>query len=367
MEMPCLPVQDIDDFAETLLKGEGRERIPLSGSLELTLRCNNRCVHCYCNKGANDTLEKSKELSSREICHLLDEIAESGCLWLLLTGGEPLLREDFETLYTYAKKKGFLITLFTNGTLITPRLADLFQDLPPRSIEITLYGMTDATYERMTRTPGSYKKCRQGIDHIMNRALPLKLKTVVTTVNRHEFVDMKQFVEDLELEFRFDALINSRIDDHGDVASHRIAPEEVLELDLTDPRRGPEFVGFYERASKQQGDPEALFRCGAGVHSFHIDPHGRLMLCNMARTPSYDLRRGSFRDGWHGFLPLLRKGRLKKTNKCVRCDLRWICDQCPGWAQLECGDPEIPVEYLCEVAHLRAAAYGIGARNSSNG
>ena len=365
--MSCLAVQDLDDFAKTLMEWDGEERIPLSGSLELTLRCNNRCVHCYCNKGANDSLEKSKELSSQEIRHLLDEIAESGCLWLLFTGGEPLLREDFEEIFTYAKKKGFLITLFTNGTLITPRLADLFQDLPPRSIEITLYGITDVTYERMTRTLGSYKKCRQGIDHIMNRGLPLKLKTVVTTVNRHEFMDVKRFVEDLGLEFRFDAVINSRIDGHGDVTSYRIDPESVLELDLTDPRRGSEFVQFHQRASKQQGDPEALFRCGAGVHSFHVDPYGRLMLCNMARDPSYELRGGSFREGWSGFLPKLRKRRLKKANKCVHCDLRWICDQCPGWSQLEHGDPEIPVDFLCEVTHLRAEAYGIGARNSSNG
>ena len=171
---------------------------------------------------------------------------------------------------------------------------------------------------------------------------------------------IKNFVQDLGLEFRFDALINGRVDGRRNTAKLRIPPHEVVELDMTDPRRGPEFVSLYERTCGIKQEPDLVYRCGAGVNSFHIDPYGRLMLCTLARNPSYDLRDGSFRDGWHDFLPRIREQKLEKRNKCVDCELRFICDQCPGWSQLEYGDQAMPVGYLCQVAHLRAEAFGIG-------
>ncbi|HUT71650.1 MAG TPA: radical SAM protein [Desulfatiglandales bacterium] len=359
----CIPEIDIASYWQRLINNEGAQRIPLSGTVELTFRCNNRCVHCYVNKRIDAPGEKERELSCTHVCRILDDLAEEGCLWLLLTGGEPLVREDFRDIYLYAKKKGFLITLFTNGTLITPSLADFFEEFPPRSVEITLYGITERTYEQVTRSPGSYGRCRKGIDLLMERGLPLKLKTVILTVNRHEFLAIKEFVEGLGLEFRFDALINGRVNGRRNVAKLRIPPHEVVELDMTDPRRGPDFARLCERMSGVRQDPDLLFRCGAGVSSFQIDPYGRLMLCTIARNPSYDLRRGSFRKGWHDFLPRIREQKLKIRNKCADCDLRFICNQCPGWSQLEYGDQEMPLDYLCQVAHLRAEAYEIGTHH----
>jgi len=361
----CIPEIDIAGYAERLVHNKGAKRTPLSGTMELTFRCNSRCVHCYVNKRIHDNKEKEKELTYAEICHLLDDLAEAGCLWLLLTGGEPLVREDFRDIYLYAKKKGFLITLFTNGTLITPSLADFLEEYPPRSVEISLYGITERTYEQVTGSPGSYGKCRKGIDLITERGLPLKLKTVILTLNRHEFPAIKEFVEGLGLEFRFDALINGRVDGSRNIAKLRIPAHEVVELDMTDPRRGPEFARLYERTCGIDQDQDLLFRCGAGARSFQIDPYGRLMLCTIARSPSYDLRRGSFSEGWHEFLPRVREQKLKKKNGCADCDLRSICDQCPGWSQLEYGDQEMPLDYLCRVAHLRAEAYGIGTHRSA--
>jgi radical SAM protein with 4Fe4S-binding SPASM domain len=195
----------------------------------------------------------------------------------------------------------------------------------------------------------------------------LKLKTVVTRLNRREFFQMKRFAKNLGLEFRFDALVNERIDHGRSVINLRMSPQEVMELDLTDPARGPEFARLFKRAQGFRLDPNSLFWCGAGVNSFHIDPHGRLMGCLMARDASYDLRLGSFRKGWQEFLPGIREQRFTKPTRCVGCDLRSICDQCPGWSQLESGDPEVPVDYLCDIAHLRAEAYGIGAGDSLSG
>lgn len=360
----CIPDLAIDDYIPRL-KSQG-ERVPLAGTLELTHRCNNACVHCYINQPSGDCAEKQNELKYADITRILDETADMGCLWLLLTGGEPLLRKDFGDIYLYAKQKGFLITLFTNGTLITPYLADLLKEFPPISVEISIYGATKTTYEAVTRAPGSYRNCMKGIELLLDQHIPLKLKTVITTVNRHEFIQMKAFVQGLGLEFRFDALINARFDRSRDVTQFRIPPEDVVRCDLTDPKRKPGFLSHYEKTYAADIEREFIFRCGAGVNSFLIDPHGKLGPCTMARSPAYDLKSGSFASGWDEFLPELRKQRFNKGNMCKDCSIASICEQCPGWAFLEHGDPQARVEYLCRVTHLRAKAFGIFAGNKGH-
>src|SRR6185503_239215 len=104
------------------------------------------------------------ELTLDEHRRILDQMAAAGCLWLLYTGGEILARRDFLDIYTHAKRNGFLITLFTNGTMITEKVADYLAEWRPFSVEITVYGRTRATYERLTGVPGSYDKCMRGID-----------------------------------------------------------------------------------------------------------------------------------------------------------------------------------------------------------
>ncbi len=101
-------------------------RISLIGSMELTDRCNLSCKHCYINLPANDRVARAAELSTEEVCRILDEMAEAGCLWLLLTGGDPFLRPDFLDIYTHAKKRGFFLFINTNGTMITQKIADYF-------------------------------------------------------------------------------------------------------------------------------------------------------------------------------------------------------------------------------------------------
>lgn len=353
----CTRETGIEEYIETL-KGQAR-RIPLSGTLELTHRCNNRCVHCYVNEDAGDMEKGGKELTLTEICNLIDAFAENGCLWLLLTGGEPLLREDFEEIYMYAKKKGLLVTIFTNGTSLNSSHAELFKEYTPRTVEITLYGATKSTYEKMTRTLGSFDRCMKGIQILLDQGIPLRLKTLVTTVNKHEFFEIKDFADSRGIDFRFDALINARISRNRDVTKVRIPPNEVVEMDQFDPGRKRDFLRLFERKPGQNQRPHLLYNCGGGINNFHVDPYGHLQLCSMSRTPSYDLRSGSFEEGWYDFFPSVRRQEFQHQTRCATCALRAVCDQCPGWAQLEHGDPEAPVDYLCEVAHLRAGAYGL--------
>ncbi len=151
-------------FSEGMHQRHIGERAPLQASIEVTRRCPLECLHCYNNLPMGDVEARRRELNKDEHFRLLDELVEMGCFWLLYTGGEIFARKDFLEIYTYAKQKGFLITLFTNGTLISVEIADYLVEWPPFAIEITLYGRTKETYEALTQIPGSYEKCLRGIE-----------------------------------------------------------------------------------------------------------------------------------------------------------------------------------------------------------
>lgn len=338
-------------------------RIPLSATIEVTRRCPLACVHCYNNLALGDQGALLKELTCAEHCRILDEITEAGCFWLLYTGGEIFARKDFLEIYTYAKQKGLLISLFTNGTFITPKIADYLSEWRPFSIEITLYGRTRATYERVTGVSGSYAKCMRGIELLVERGLPLSLKTMVITTNQEELWSMKDYVEkDLGLEFRFDALINPRIDCAQNPLGVRLSPREVVELDRKDPKRMAEWGRFCEKFHgpvHAPGQMDELYHCGGGTNSFAIDPQGMLRVCALSCHAAYDLRTGSFRDGWEGFLSNVRQQKTTRQTKCTSCEIMALCGMCPANAQLENKDAEEPVDFLCQVAHLRADALGL--------
>ena len=204
-----MEIQKYEDWSLEFHQHVTALRAPLSGSVELTRRCNLKCTHCYNNLEPGNREAKNDELTYEEHCRILDEITDAGCLWLLYTGGEIFARPDFLNIYTYAKQKGLLLTLFTNGTLITPPIADYLADWRPFSIEISMYGRTPDTHDRITGIPGSFERSMRGIQLIMERDLPLILKAMVLTLNKHEIWDIKRFVEEeLGLEFRFDAMLN---------------------------------------------------------------------------------------------------------------------------------------------------------------
>jgi radical SAM protein with 4Fe4S-binding SPASM domain len=320
-------------------------------------------VHCYSNLPIKDQTERQKEISATEHMRILDEIAAAGCLWVLFTGGEIFVRKDFLDIYTHAKKLGFLITLFTNGTLITPDIADYLAELPPFYIEITLYGRTRQTYEQVTGVPGSFDRCMRGIRLLVARNLPLKLKSMALTVNRGEISEMKRFVEkDLGLEFRFDAFVNPRYDCSQSPLEVRLSPVDAVKLDLLDSKRIPEWKKFDAQFG---GPPDSLdearqlWRCGGGLNAFAIDPYGMLRMCSMSQSNSYDLGQGSFQQGWERALYQLRQKQISRDTKCVACGIRSMCGMCPANAELECMDAETPVDYLCQVAHMRAYAFDI--------
>ncbi len=350
-------------FSADLHQRQSGQRLPMQVSIEVTRRCPLECQHCYNNLPMGDQDARSREMTTEEHFRMLDELVEMGCFWLLYTGGEIFARKDFLEIYTYAKKKGFLITLFTNGTLITEKIADYLVEWPPFAIEITLYGRTRETYEALTMIPGSYDRCLRGIKLLRERDLPLKLKTVATSINKHEILAMRRFAEEeLGVEFKFDGQINPRIDCSQSPLAVRLTPEEVVALDMA----APKGVDEYRRLAKHDAENppnlrenDTVYFCGGGMNSFAINAYGEMSICVISQQETFDVRQAGLAHAWEHSLLDVRTRKRTQMTKCIECRIQSLCGMCPANGEMESGDKESPVDFLCHVAHLRAATIGV--------
>ncbi len=355
MECPGCPVVTLGEVADELLRQLSGRRFPLSGTLEITERCNLACLMCYINQPAGSGEAAAREMTLAQITQVVDQLADAGCLFLLLTGGEPLLRPDFCDIYRHVKQQGMLVSLYTNGTLLTPQIADFLGEWRPSNLEITLYGATQATYERVTRAPGSFARCLRGIELALDRGLRLNLKSVLVRANRHEVEAMRALAAQYGVPYRFDAVLFPRLGGNGASPDQRLSPVEIVALDQEYPERQAELQRLSRDFAGTVVYGEHVYTCLGGLRSFHIDSAGRLSLCMMARRPAYDLRGGAgFQEGWEFLGGVRRKERTRDT-PCRTCTAGVLCMQCPGWSQLVHGDDETPVDYVCQIGRLRVA------------
>ncbi len=340
--------------------------------LELTERCNNDCIHCCINLPGDDVQARSRELSTSMIIAILKEAAELGALSVRFTGGEPLLRDDFTDLYLGARRLGFKVMLFTNARLVTPDLARLFARIPPLNvIEVTVYGMGWESYEAVSRVPGSYEEFRRGVGLLLSEEVPFVVKGAVLPANRKEMEEFEVWARSIpamdrppqysmffDLRGRRDSPFKNRL-----IRSLRISPEDGVILLR---RRGRAYLQeMGQFCGKFMGPPgDRLFSCSAG-HPPSLDAYGMLQPCLLLRHPAmvYDLKQGSLKDAINNFFPRLQ-AETRATNpdyldRCARCFLKGLCEQCPAKSWAEHGTLDTPVEYFCQVAHAQALDLGL--------
>ena len=345
------------------------ERRLVSFSLEITARCNNDCRHCYINLSADDRRAKRRELTIEEISRIADEAVSLGALWCLLTGGEPLLREDFSEIYLLLKKKGLLVSVFTNACLIQERHIELFKKYPPRDIEVSVYGVTPKTYEAVTRKKESFRVFQSGLGRLLESGVKVRFKAMAMRSNAHELPKIAEFCRARTKDyFRFDPLLHLRFDGskkrNMEIWAERLTAAEIVELELADAER----FESLQKACKELIQPDwagesnsRLLRCGAGSGDCAIGYDGTFRLCPSLRHPEcvYDLRKGSLAEAYLHFVPGVRDQKSDSReflDKCGKCPLINLCLWCPAHGYLENGKLDMPSDYFCEVAHARAKA-----------
>ena len=345
---------DLEEWGQILSAPLEGGRYPLSATFEPTARCNMNCAHCYINKSPKDEVARQRELSTEQIKSIIDQMVDAGVLFLTLTGGEPLLRHDFVEIYTYARLKGLMVILFTNGTMITEEIADLLKEIRPFNVEVSIYGATPEVYEAVTRVPGSYAKCIRGISLIHERGIPLTLKSELMTLNYHELPAMKAFAEQLDVQFRYDGLLWPRMDGTSEFPMKVQMPVEILVgFDSEDPDRQESIEKEIERLKNLKSRDERVFSCGAGLRDFHVDSEGRMSICIMVRQPSYSLLEIPLLSAWQQ-IGDLRKLKRALPSLCLSCNMNIFCAQCPGWSLAIHGNMETVVEFVCRHGKSRS-------------
>ena len=341
-------------------------------SMDLTERCNNNCIHCCINLPSDHSVAEQKELSTNEIKDIISDAASLGCLTVRFTGGEPLLRQDFEELYVSTRKLGMKVVLFTNATLITPKLARLFARIPPlKKIEVSLYGMKKSSYEKITRTPNSFESAWLGIKLLLRENIPFIVKTVLLPPNKKEIIEFESWAAKipwmngspswtlfLDLRHRRDSEAKNRV-----IKDLRLSAEECLKMLVRDQEAYKnDMKEFCSKFIRPPGDN--LFSCGAGVGDCHVDAYGNLQPCLLLRHPDaiYNLKKGFLKIAVTRFFKELREMKAENPSylsRCANCFLKGLCEQCPAKSWMEYGTMDTPVEYLCDVAHVQATHLGL--------
>lgn len=329
------------------------QRVPVSGLLELTSRCNLRCVHCYLGPQEQHWAEerRRRELGLPKLLSIIDELAEAGCLYLGITGGDPMLHDHFAEVYRHACERGIRVTVLCNGVLVRDKVVELFREYPPLGVEVSLYGATKATYEAVTKVPGSYAKCLAGIRKLLDNGIPVQLKTVVIKLNAHELGEMRRMADELGVEFRTDSAIFPQLTDRGQAPlDFRIAPSEAVRLELADART---LQAWTEKVDVQLQPSDSLYRCGAGVTGFYIDPFGYVSPCIMTTNHRHSLHERSFASLWAKELEQIRSLRPRAHYGCNGCEMQTACTSCPGFNYQESGHEDVKSEYVCETTRER--------------
>ncbi len=333
-------------------------RQPLNGTFELTTRCNLACRMCYISQSGGNAAVRAEELTASAWLTLARAAVDEGMLFLLLTGGEIFLRPDFFDIYTPLTRMGLMLTLFSNGTLITETLAERLADAPPSRTEITLYGATAATCDAVTGAAGSYARCCAGIEALVRRRVPLGIKTTVTRQNVAELDAMRQMARNWGVPFSGSWLLSQRRDGAcSEVEQCRLTPSACVALEATDQASLEELTETARSAPTPAQDGN--FYCQAGATSFVIGPRGEMNVCTDMPLPAARPLETGFRAAWEQTQRYVDSvPPLAET--CRTCGARVYCPRCPAWSLLETNTLNEPVPYLCELAWARKELHGLG-------
>lgn len=345
---------------------------PILGQIdiELTERCNNNCLHCCINRQEDDAEAQTREMSTDFIKRVLTEAASLGCFTVRFTGGEPLLRKDFEEIYLFTRRLGMKVILFTNARLINSKLADLLARIPPgQLVEVSVYGMSAESYDRVAGKRGAFAEFWSGVQLLLDYKIPFIVKGTKLDILKEEQQKFEAWAAtipsmnnapgySMNYEFRH------RHDDpvkNAYIANLRATPEETVTSISRDSLFQREMVRFCRQFMGLAGDK--LFNCGAG-HGTCIDAYGNAQLCLPMRSPEcvVNLHDMSIKEVLEEKFTVMRE--LRSTNheylrRCARCFLKGLCGQCPAKSWIEYGTLDTPVEYLCEVAHAKARFLGL--------
>lgn len=330
---------------------------PVNGSIELLPLCNMNCDMCYVRLDRAQMERLGRIRTADEWICLAREMEKAGVLFLLLTGGEPLLFPDFQKLYLELKRIGMILTINTNGTLLGEEWADFFGKYKPRRINITLYGADDRAYETLCHYPGGFRKTVQAVRLLRERNVDVKLNGSVTRENYGDMKKIYRIAEEVGVPIHMDTYMLPGIRERSlpFERQSRLEPELAARARVEALREEmhPEAFRSYTAQTLRQMDREKAvypgqISCMAGNCSFAINWKGQIRPCLTLEEPTISVFEHGFEEAWGQISEGAKKFCLNE--KCTHCRLRPVCQVCVSSAVLETGSYEKVPEYLCRYA-----------------
>ncbi len=352
-------------LSDYLLNKASRRLLPLSGTFELSPVCNFACRMCYVRKTPEQVRRHHRRMVSLEQwLDIARQGREMGLLFLLLTGGEPLLWPRFWELYEALTDMGIVVSINTNASLIDEAAIARFRARPPRRVNVTLYGASDGTYEALCGAKGVFSRVAGAIDAMLAAGITVKLNCSLTPHNAADLEAMTAFARERGLRLHVTTYMFPPIrrDREAIGTNDRFTPEDsaryrIAEMGLqSTPEQFRRYLaalaeGMAEPAGLEEGcyDPlDGKIRCRAGNASFWITWDGLLTPCGLMPEPAVDLAQKNFPQAWQELGELT--GQLKLSGICARCDNRELCHPCAAIALAETGRFEGVPQYMCQTA-----------------
>jgi radical SAM protein with 4Fe4S-binding SPASM domain len=357
--MPPTPLMD------RWIRRTVEHHLPWSVHLDLTYRCNERCIHCYLDH------QDHGEMSTQEIKNVLDQLAEAGTLFLTFSGGEIFLRKDLFDLIAYARQLHFDLSLKTNALLIDASRARKLRELGVRRVQISIYSAQPEVHDAITKVPGSLKRSIAAIRFLKSQALNVKIACPLMKHNLTAYREVQALAEELGVPYILDLTITPKMDGDTSILNLRVSPQQLLPVLQAPSQQAPRAnlphapqPALATGSAASSGIESQAFEdlpCSAGHNSCYISPYGDVLPCVQMPVPTGNLRRQRFQEIWFGSSEMkrVRSVRESKLPVCSSCSIQKYCERCPGLALMEGGDLLGAYERACEMAELTARMAGV--------
>ncbi|MGN0313334.1 MAG: radical SAM protein [Fusicatenibacter sp.] len=351
------PFPSENTFEKALIQKAARSKHPVNGTIELLPFCNLNCDMCYIHQNPTEMEQPTQLHTADDWISLAKQMETSGVLFLLLTGGEPLLFPDFRKLYLSLKQMGMILTINTNGTLLDEDWADFFAQHKPRRINITLYGTNENTYEKLCHYRGGYAKTLRAIKLLKERGIAVKINGSVTKPNWIDIEAIYQIGRELDIPVHVDTYMLPGLREHDKPYDQqtRLNPKDAALASIQTQKEEMSTDTFcnyvYRTIETVQNNHEPTtdqISCQAGNSSFAIGWQGNLRPCVSFFTPSVNVFETGFQNAWLKITEAAK--HLRINEKCTHCKLRPICNTCAASAFWETGSYDGIPDYHCQYA-----------------
>lgn len=348
-------INDTSTLEKMMIQKAKQQRIPIIGSMELLPLCNMNCGMCYVRLSREEVRRIGRLRTAEEWLYLARQMEQAGVLFLLLTGGEPLMFPDFKKIYRELLQMGMILTINTNATLIDKEWAEFFGKYKPRRINITLYGADEDSYDTLCHYPGGFEKTIRAVRLLREQNVDVKISCSITKVNCSSLEKMFDVGKQLDVPVHIDPYMmpGTRERSRPYKQQIRVLPEKAaqaslkaLKIQLPEEFYRQYIIQSIEKV-ENSGDSrdDGHISCLAGNCSFTINWQGEMRPCVMMTEPSVPVFETGFKRAWEEICSQTRKICISPL--CTQCSLRPLCKICAAGAILETGTYDGVPDYLC--------------------